>query len=231
MIAKEKPLIWQRMQVARGGRVLSYPAIVRAAMRVADRGGLAAVTMRDVAAALGSGTMSLYRYVEGKDDLLDLILDAAYGEIELPARPAGWWQCFRQVGVGTRRMLLRHPWIAVLVTCRPTLGPNYLRWFETMLAATEGEGRAMRTRLRMIGTFWAYIAGFAAYEAGEKENRRRHKLSEAAMRKLVAPYLEGVFSGGEFPHLQAFLKSGSSNPTDADFRAGMDAVIAGLEFL
>src|SRR5579871_5753432 len=75
--------IWPRLQAAGAKRRLSYDALVRAAAEIADRQGIEAVTMRSVATALNAGAMSLYRYVRGKDDLLDLILDAAFGEIEL----------------------------------------------------------------------------------------------------------------------------------------------------
>ena len=71
--------IWPRLQAAGAKRRLSYDALVRAAAEIADRQGIEAVTMRSVATALNAGAMSLYRYVRGKDDLLDLILDAAFG--------------------------------------------------------------------------------------------------------------------------------------------------------
>ena len=91
-MAEEALFIWERLRTERATRKLNYGAIVRAAMKLADRDGLEAVSMRNVARALNAGTMSLYRYVSGKEDLLDLILDAAYGEITLPESPQLNWQ-------------------------------------------------------------------------------------------------------------------------------------------
>jgi AcrR family transcriptional regulator len=88
-------LVWDLPEPAgrAGAPALSRERIVRAALEIADADGTAAVTMRRVAAALGSSTpMSLYRYVGGKDGILDLMLDAVYAEIDLPARPGGDWR-------------------------------------------------------------------------------------------------------------------------------------------
>src|SRR3954453_8973113 len=71
---------------------LGREQIVRAAMEIADAEGLEAISMRRVAAGLGAGTMSLYWYVAGKDELLDLMVDAAFGEFRIPDRPTGDWR-------------------------------------------------------------------------------------------------------------------------------------------
>jgi len=232
MVNKQSVLIWQRLLVEHTSRKLDYTSIVHTAMKIADRGGLAAVSMRNVAAALHVGTMSLYRYVSGKDDLLDLILDAAYSEIPLPKNPGPDWRTqLTRVAIDSRRALKSHAWLGSLVTQRPTLGPNYLRWFEFLLAATTSPNRNMRTQVRMIGTLWSYITGFLAYELGETETNRRHNLTEAKKRLLARPYLSQIISTGRHPYLQQFLKSRVGEPTDTDFRAGLRAVLAGIAFL
>ena len=164
-----------------------------------------------------------------KDDLLDLILDAAYGEIPLPDSPDGDWQSqLMSVAVASRRVLKAHSWLAPLIASRPTLGPNYLRWFEYMLAATASAHRDMRTRVRMIGTMWSFVTGFVAYELGEMEVNRKYKLTEAKKRRLARPYVTQVIATGKFPNLEQFLNCEIGAPTDEDFREGLRAVLGGL---
>src|SRR4051812_22226859 len=141
MAEKNSALIWERVQAGHRVRNLDYSAIVGAAMKLADHDGIEAVSMRRVASALDAGTMSLYRYVAGKDDLLDLILDEAYGQIPLPPRSrSDWRKQLKMVAVETRRVLKKHAWVSSLITMRPNLGPNYLRWFEFLLETTSSSG-------------------------------------------------------------------------------------------
>ena len=230
MAGSKTTLIWERAAEEHTSRRLHYDAIVEAALKLADRSGLEAVSMRNVAAALDAGTMSLYRYVTGKEDLLDLILDAAYGEIPLPeSSRLGWQERLRRVALASRRVLKVHPWLASLISRRPTLGPNYLRWFECLLRSTGESGKSLEVRVRMIGTLWAYITGFIAYELGEIETNRRHRLTEEKKRRIVQPYVLRILATGNFPCLAEFWKSGKGQPTDADFTAGLDAVLRGIE--
>ena len=198
-------------------------------MDLADERGLEGVSMRNVASKLGVGTMSLYRYVDEKDQLLDLILDAAYSEIPLPERPTGdWGKDMALVARSTRKVLKGHPWLAPLLTMRPTLGPNYLRWFEFLLAATAPAGVTVRMQVRMIGTVWSYVTGFVAYELGEMETNQRENLTEDKKRELAAPYVSEILATGEFPWLSQFLNQTSGEPSTTDFEFGLKATINGL---
>src|SRR5262245_34885457 len=107
-------LIWERLlQQPRGGQPsLNREQIVRAAMTIADAEGVQAVTMRRIATELGSAAMSLYRHVFSKEDLLDLMLDAVFGEIALPAQPSGDWRAnLRLFAYESRAVLKHHPWV------------------------------------------------------------------------------------------------------------------------
>jgi AcrR family transcriptional regulator len=227
--AKTKSLIWQRAEAARGSHKLGFASITGAAMELADKGGLEDVSIRKIANRLESGTMSLYRYVLGKNDLWDLMLDAAFGEISLPSSPAkNWRRDLILVAVETRRTMLRHPWLVPLATARPTLGPCYLRWFEFLLATTAGKKRDLRTRVRIIGALWAYTSGFAGYELGERETNRRHSLTEDRKRSLAAPYLEQVIATGNFPCFAEFLREFKPGDSDVEFEIGLRALLKGL---
>lgn len=227
---RKATFIWERLNSRRPSVRLGYDAIVRASLKLADRSGLEAVSMRNVAAALGAGTMSLYRHVTGKEDLLDLILDAAYGEIPLPGSARlNWQQRLRCISIASRQVLKAHPWLAPLISRRPTLGPNYLRWFEFLLRSAQESGRPLEVRVRMIGTLWSYITGFIAYELGEIEANRRHDLTEAKKRRIAQPYVVSILATGNFPCLAEFWKSGLGQPTDEAFTAGLDAVLTGIQ--
>src|ERR1700683_3673998 len=120
-----QPVVW--MLPDRPGRgpkpTHSREQITAAAIRIADAEGLDAVTMRRVAAEVGSGTMTLYRYVPTKDHLLDLMIDATEGEVVFPDAPAGDWRAgLRAVAWMQRDRLLRHPWLASLEAGRPGFG-------------------------------------------------------------------------------------------------------------
>jgi AcrR family transcriptional regulator len=209
---------------------LDHDAIVRAAIGIADEDGLDGISMRRVAGEVGAGAMSLYRYVSNRDELLDLMLDAAFAEVELPSRGAGDWRArLAPVAREVRRMLTRHPWAGQLVASRPPLGPHYLGWFEYSLGVVSAAGADLETATRIIGTVNAYVSGVAVYERGDTEARRRHKLSEVQMRALVEPYLAQLVASGRHPHLARFLEGGTGASDDDRFEFGLSCVLAGLD--
>jgi AcrR family transcriptional regulator len=226
----QQPFIWDRVnRTARKGAQLTYARIVKAAMRIAGREGLDAISIRRIAGDLKSSAMSLYRYVASKDEIFDLLLDEAFGEIAVPSAPCGdWREDLRGVARQTRVILKRHPWATALLTARPTLGPNYLRWFEFSLASLEPVGIDMRTRIRVVGVVYAYVSGVAAYESGDAATSRKHNLTEKRKRELAAPYLKRLFATGMYPHLAEFVRLSSGQSTDEDFDFGLDCVIGGL---
>src|SRR5215217_3832147 len=128
-------LLWRSPEtsaVRRGPRSsLDVDRIVAAAMRLADTEGLAAVSMRRVAGTLGVPPMTLYSHVPGKGELVDLMLDAALGELhpDEQAPTAGNWRTrVETVARENRQFLLRHPW--ALSVRHPLPGPNRMRKFE-----------------------------------------------------------------------------------------------------
>lgn len=225
-----KKLIWERLESRAAGKpALSIAAIVRAAIRVADREGLEAISMRRVAQELGSGTMSLYRHVAGKDDLLDLLLDAAFGEIALPDKPSRNWRMNLRVAAReTRIALKRHPWLGALLSRRPPLGPNYLRHFEFLLASLAVLKLDIAAAVRMVGTLYVFVMGYVSFELAEEESYRHGGMSEDERRKSVAPYMDRVISTGKFPNLARFLVAGAEMPDERGFEYGLDCVLEGM---
>lgn len=143
--ARTLELLWRDRHAPaaqRGPRQgLTVDQIVAAAVAVADSEGVQAVTMRRVAQALGVAPMSLYTYVPGKAELLDLMLDTVYGQMsrtDLSGKP--WRQRVEAIAEENRRLYERHPWVAAVATARPPLGPGVMAKYEHELTAFAGLG-------------------------------------------------------------------------------------------
>src|ERR1700730_15836822 len=142
--ARTLALLWRNAAVAprHGPRQgLSIAAVVSAATQVADIEGLEAVTMRRVAKALGVAPMTLYTYVPGKAELLDLMLDAAYTSMpRLDTSGQPWRQRLAAIAEENKVLFENHPWAATISTIRPPLGPGMMAKYEHELLALEGLG-------------------------------------------------------------------------------------------
>src|ERR1700737_1523158 len=119
--------VWTRPRPAPRRRAPGVDQYVAAALAVADAEGLAAVSMRRVAGDLGSGTATLYRYITTRDELVDLMVDAAQGEDPLPESARDWRADLAAVAHALRATLLRHPWLAGELAGRPPPGPSSVR--------------------------------------------------------------------------------------------------------
>jgi AcrR family transcriptional regulator len=152
-------LLWGRRERGkRGPRPgLSAQAIVDAAVRVADAEGLEAISMARVAAELGFTTMSLYRYVASKDELLQLMFNAsALGAESLVLEGDDWRSRLRAWAIIQRDMLDLHPWITQMPMATPPLAPNSMHFVERALEALDGTGLADAEKLRVIGLISSY---------------------------------------------------------------------------
>ena len=142
----------------RGGEQLSRERIVVAAIALADADVRGEVTMRAVAARVGSSTpMSLYRYVGSKDGLTDLMVDQVYGEITVPR--GDWRTSLRGLGLSGWEAVQRHPWFARLAFSRPPLGPNALALYDAALAPLDGFDLGAAERMGAISTVLGHVFG------------------------------------------------------------------------
>jgi AcrR family transcriptional regulator len=204
-------------------------SVVDAAVALADAEGLESVSMRRIASELGVGTMSLYRYVETKDDLLDLMIDQVMGEGERPPRRADWRAELRGIGLRYRALVLRHSWVLGASASRPSFGPNVLDNTERMLAAMDGQGIGVEAMARLGGTVMAYVQGFVMGEIAEAETIRRTGVTADEYRSALGPYLTGVVAEGRHPLLARFMHE-AEHDSDPDqvFEAGLDRVLDGI---
>jgi AcrR family transcriptional regulator len=152
-------LLWGRRERGQRGRrpELSIDAIVQAAIAVADAEGLGAVSMARVARDLGFTTMSLYRHVTSKDELLQLMWNAsAQGVEDLTLDGDEWRSRLRNWAVVQRDMIDRHQWVTQMPMAAPPLGPNSLTFVELGLQALDDTGLADADKLRVIGLLSSY---------------------------------------------------------------------------
>ncbi len=141
-VARTLTLLWREAEPPRRGPRPRHSVddVVDAAIAIADADGLDAVTMRAVAERLGTSPMSLYTYVPGKAELLDLMLDALYLAMGRKPFRLQWRARLRTVAEANRELYARHPWAARISTARPPLGPGLMAKYEYELAAFDGLG-------------------------------------------------------------------------------------------
>jgi AcrR family transcriptional regulator len=231
--AKPPQVIWARLaRPARGGPhpSLTHEQIARVAIDIADAEGIEALSMRKVAARLDAGTMSLYRYVATKDDLVDLMVDAVLGEEQVPVTPSQDWPAeLAEMARRTRRTARRHPWAVRLTLARPTVGPNALRMLEYAMACVDRLGLDIDAMLDLVGTVNAFAVGYVQAELAEEEAQRRTGLTEEQWRARMGPYLLGLVQTGEYPYLEKVIVEAEDYPdVDATFERRLAHVLDGL---
>jgi AcrR family transcriptional regulator len=189
-------VIWMRPGHTGGGRPAqrSREEITAAAMAIADRDGLDAVSMRVVAAALGTGAASLYRYIESREDLLDLMADAAGAEYEFGEPTGDWLADLIGIGQQARLIMRRHPWLATLVITRPVLGPNGLELLERVLGVLAPCPASLPAKLDAFAMLTAVTALFVQNESGGGPGTQRN-----------AAYLAHALQAGQHPRLAELL--------------------------
>ncbi|MFB8202288.1 TetR/AcrR family transcriptional regulator C-terminal domain-containing protein [Kitasatospora purpeofusca] len=212
---------------------LSRERLIAAALEIADAEGLAALSMRAVAARLGVAPMTAYRYVTSKDELVLLAADAAFGEAGYPADPPAGWRPRLELGARTLWSLFRrHPWLAELgPVTRPLLLPNLLTHAEWALAALDGHGLPAATVLDIHVLFYSYIEGLAA-------NLEREARAQAATGLTGDQWTDTRFAAFDtrtaavrfpvFTRLTAELAEGYDLDLDTLFESGLTTLLDGL---
>ena len=242
-MAHEEPLaVWERPEPpARPAPTpLSREAIVRAAIELADRDGIGAVSLRKIGSALDAGPMRLYGYVASKEELLDLMLDKIFGEIHgeirsevAPAEPTGDWRAkVRAVAHGLRSAAHRHEWFVDLLGSRPHVGgPNSLAFLEAALSALSGvdgiddaEGAMMAAR-----SVNAYLVGAIRLEIAEARAERATGRTKEQWQESTVDYLRRMTAGGRFPMLAAVMAAQNAEPdAGTAFDLGLDYMLDGI---
>jgi DNA-binding transcriptional regulator YhcF (GntR family) len=210
---------------------LGRGAIVRAAMRIADAEGFDAVSMRRVGGELGAAAMSLYRHVPGKEELLLLMREAAFGEFPLPAVPPPGWRA--QLETAARRlwaMYRRHPWVARTTSLtRPYAGPNQMPYSEWNLRALTGLGLDDPTIFRLHLSLFSYVHGMASSLEAEAREEAETGVTLWEWMLVREQEARAVMETGAFPHsVRVFLQADTGFDLDTIFETGLRSLLDGV---
>jgi AcrR family transcriptional regulator len=238
--ARTLALLWRDPSTAprRGPRPgLTVDAVVDAAIRLADAEGLDAVTMRRVAQALGVAPMTLYTYLPGKAELLDLMLDAAYAAMartDTSGRP--WRERAAALARENRALFTAHPWAAAISTSRPPLGPGQLAKYEHELGALDGLGLSDVDLDAALSFLLGFVRSHARDAADARAAQQDSAMDDAQWWELNAPILARVFDASSYPTAArvgsaAGAAQGGAWSAEAAWDFGLARVLDGLAVL
>jgi AcrR family transcriptional regulator len=221
-------LLWGAGRARREARpALSLERIVREAIAVADGDGLGAVSMQRLARQLGAGTMSLYRHVPGKQDLVSLMLDAAIGEP--PRLPSGDWRAALRTWARASLDRFRdHPWALEVVVTSRVMGPNEVAWSEAAFRAMSEAGLPAAAVVNAVLTVNGYVRGIAQLKLDPSLGR-----AESGGHKGPSIDLDAVmrFAPERYPTLLAIVAAGPESSGEGLFEFGLERILDGLEAL
>jgi AcrR family transcriptional regulator len=206
---------------------LSRERVLRAALALADMGGIESLTMRKIGQALQVEAMSLYNHIANKDDILDGIVDLVFSEISVPSNRVDWKMAMRQRALSTRDVLLRHPWAISLMQSRTKPGPATLRHHDAVIGSLRAAGFTIDMAAHAFSVMDGYIYGFALQQI----NLPYHTSEEGT---AVAETILRQLPADKYPHLAEMFIEHAMKPGYSyaeEFEFGLDLILDGLEQL
>ena len=203
---------------------LNRDNVVRAAIALADTGGIESVSMRKLGGELGVEAMSLYNHVSNKGDLTDDMIDGVFAEIDLPSGETDWQTAMRRRAISVRKVLSRHPWATGLMESRTTPGPATLRHHDAVLGILRGAGFSIVLAAHASSVLDSYIYGFVLHE-------RNLPSTTMGTAKLVQVILARLATQ-DYPHVAELTVEHVLQPGydhDTEFEFGIDLILDGLE--
>jgi AcrR family transcriptional regulator len=225
-------LAWGRRDRPTRGpkRGLSLDQIVAAGIKVAHTDGIGALSMGRLATELGLATMSLYRYVSAKDELLTLMVDTALGRPPAANHPEDDWQAgLTRWAVGVRAAYRRHPWALRVPISGPPLGPNNVAWLEAALGALADTPLSEQEKLSTV----LLVSGFVRNEATLTADIAAASVGDPIMPGYGA-LLARLIDADHFPALHRAIVSGAlddDDDLDSEFHFGLGRILDGVETL
>lgn len=232
-IARSLELLWgEGERPTRGPKPgLTLDRIVTEAVRLADAEGLTAVSMRRLSTELGTGTMSLYRYVPGKGELLDLMLDRVYTPApDAGPRSGGWREAVEAYARETLVLYRAHPWLLQVNQARPVLGPGSVGGLELTLAGIKSMGLTDPELIGVVVMVEGYVTGVARTQVQELEAVKKSGLTDEEFWQAQYPTLARIMNSGRYPHL-AGLSDDAFGPHFDHFEFGLQRLLDGLDVL
>jgi len=213
-------VIWMR-PTARGRGphpAHSRESIAAAAVRLADEHGFEAVSMRRIAAEIGAGTMSLYRYVPRKEDLVDLMIDQVSGEQPAPDPTGDVRADLFEAARRQRALIHRHPWLVQALRTAPSPGPNSLRFMDGMLAILEGTDLGPSEKLEAIALLTGGVRSFVEFELLQQLREQQSGISAEQYQQAETAYMTSVVLSGEYPHLARVAMENATTGAGAELQ-------------
>ena len=197
--------------------------IVQAGVVLADAGGFASLSMRNLADALDAAPMALYRHVANKEDLLDGMVDVVFAEMYPPAIGGDWRAELRERGISARAALRRHPWANGLMESRMNPGPASATHHNATMGCLREAGFPFRDAVHAYNLLDCYTYGFAL-----QEQTSPFETPEGSADMAVTTVGE---RGDEYPYLAEVVVELSARGYDytEEFEFGLDFILDGLE--
>jgi AcrR family transcriptional regulator len=200
-------------------------AEVRAqAIRIVDKDGLAGLSMRSLAAALGTGPMTLYNYVKDREELEGLVAEAVIADVRLPRRSDDWRSDVKSVGTAIWRAVRAHPNAAPLVLTRRAVSAAGFLPAERLI---ESLGRAGLSDLDLLAAFrgvLSLVMGAAQVELAGPLATADREQSNALIAERI-----GHLAEGEHPHMAALAETSQQSTMAADFDRALDMLLTGIQ--
>ncbi|TDW79572.1 MULTISPECIES: TetR/AcrR family transcriptional regulator [Kribbella] len=228
-MAEAKGPVWARNDREPRRRTLSRESIVYAAIALADRDGLDAVSIRSVASWLDVRPMSLYGHVSSKDDLLDLMFDQIAGQNVLGDQlPQHWRTALEAIARRTRDQGLAHPWTIELMTDRIQLGPNTLRVLDEWMRAVAPLSVSTEAAWTIVTAVNDYTVGYVIRVVAQRRAVPSDARAAGEWTATVNSYLTERADSGDHPHIAPLLRHGFATQPDS-FEAGLSWILDSIE--
>jgi AcrR family transcriptional regulator len=208
---------------------LSRERVLRAAVALADAGGVESLSMRKLAQRLGVVPMALYKHVANKDELLDHMVDVIVAEIDPPAAGAGWKAAIRQRALSARRALLRHPWASQVIESRASPTPAVLAYMDSMIGTFRAGGFSIDLTHHAMHAMGSRLLGFSQ-ELFDDTTDVAPEHQAAMLRELAGSYPNITELVSAITHDEASVV-GPGCDDQFEFEFALDLMLDGLERL
>lgn len=202
---------------------LSPEKVLRAALRMADRGGIESLSMRKLAQSLKVEAMSLYNHVANKEDILDGLVELVASEIDVPSIGGDWRAAMRQRATSAHAVLMRHPWATMLFVSRVNIGPNMLRYVDATIGCLREAGFSYPMADHAWNALDAYIYGFTL-------QKLNFPLDPSEYGPAAKEFLH-LIPVEQFPYLNGMSQEVIAGRHDGmhQLEIGLDLILDGLE--
>jgi AcrR family transcriptional regulator len=212
---------------------LTREKIVATAVSLADDNGLAAVSIRGIAAQFDARPMSIYSFanIKSKEDLFDLMIDETCAEmLHSEGLPKNWREALRAIAIRSRVVLMHHPWWIDLLGRRILIGPNATRYREQTLAAVAELHLSQRHKMAVVTAIETYTVGQAAFGVDRRGLSHKTERTFKKWHKAIEAYQKALIATGDFPNIASMGSTEPASPEDLEqvFIIGLAWLLDGI---